>query len=766
MISSRYNLFHLEPVGSGYQNASTNDHEGHQKVNWIPAQDTLEDGSVRLSGRSSDVSDAVKYIGSTRPQSVYFDPCSQTYLYLAKALSVIDKGTEFNKSKLSNISRKMKVADVIKIKENLRLENDRMYREIDTLSSKISSELKRDITLTSQADIDNLLEKLSDYYSPLHLIDCLFLIMTVVSCVLSQSNSPDQWTFRDECGEIIELIFGIIIGIDDISVDDCRLTAIFQTMYERLYDCLNVYYMCNVICCCINENSDNKLCTPYFSPELPVNLALKTFRSPPGAADREVRERLFLEAKKLSSNPVTLQVQSMHFRFLSGRKIDVDTVISMVTQSCMNLKQIGMSNTEVYGDYMSLFQFLHTATVCVLKTSVESARRLLKYYDLFGYGIRHSAEVLKQYMQARCEEESENIDAAKDIYQSLVCGNHKVPLFDQWVACLEKTGDIEQLVQTCLVAASYYKERNMKRREEYYEYRAARYTLLLANRKDDLPQGFGDSAVQAKDDLSTLPPYVESGGKAPRGKKQRVKKKKTKSILCDCDQSTKERKTIQPDQVVRSAKSCSVQTVAKTLKSVRISDVAAAHQDELRVKSSRSYWKDLNELFDLYYYIPHKYRDVIQALSQEASDSFPDDLWVLHSTGWGFHLIGEEETGARLLLRGLRQCLDFSPVLRCHIPDNIHGNFDAGLDMIQKHPEILPDSQIGLNVAAYLSSLAYIYRNLGKKYDERMRSMANHLNPAREARKNAQKKSPFVPKVSLVSPEENKTIRIGMGGAL
>ena len=63
-----------------------------------------------------------------------------------------------------------------------------------------------------------------------------------------------------------------------------------------------------------------------------------------------------------------------------------------------------------------------------------------------------------------------------------------------------------------------------------------------------------------------------------------------------------------------------------------------------------------------YYHLPHKYRDAVESLSREACQVFPKDIWILHSAGWGFHLIGDEQKAAELLLKGLRQYLD------CHYP--------------------------------------------------------------------------------------------------
>lgn len=165
MISSKYNLFHLQPVDSGSQNAPTNDYKGHQQAGRTPAQDTLEGGSVCLSKRSSEVVGAVNYVQSIGSSSVYLDPGSQSYFYLVNALSVMERGPESIESRLGPISRKtMRISQLRAMKEVLKSDDERRRNEIERCLSKIASDEKDFRKEIKQEDIDSLLKKLSDFH--------------------------------------------------------------------------------------------------------------------------------------------------------------------------------------------------------------------------------------------------------------------------------------------------------------------------------------------------------------------------------------------------------------------------------------------------------------------------------------------------------------------------------------------------------------------------------------------------------------------------
>ena len=118
-----------------------------------------------------------------------------------------------------------------------------------------------------------------------------------------------------------------------------------------------------------------------------------------------------------------------------------------------------------------------------------------------------------------------------------------------------------------------------------------------------------------------------------------------------------------------------------------------------------------------------------------------------------------KQKAAELLLKGLRHSLGRFPEVKSFIPVNIYGNFEQGLDRLKAHPEMTPGSSAGLNVAAYLSSLAYVYRNLNNHCDEQMRSLANWLNPSRNDRKKEKQRLSFTPKVNVIPAEVDQVTR-------
>ncbi|MBO9481517.1 hypothetical protein [Salinisphaera sp. G21_0] len=486
-------------------------------------------------------------------------------------------------------------------------------------------------------------------------------------------------------------------------------------------------------------------CASFFSPELPVKLALRCLQQIPGVTEQE---KQFLEIKKRRGDDES-DIHTLQFSLLAGKDVDLEMLISRVKNGCQRYQQTGLSDRKKFTEYLGLLQFLFSATVCALERSGEDARKLLDCYNCFSY-LQPSAGVLKQYMLARCEEKSGAIDAASRIYQSLVSGESQVPVYEEWITCLEKLGDIGAIVQGCISAADYYRAKDIKWREEYYEHKAADYMLVMAN-MDDI-------------DVSSMQPDVEPQSKADSSKKHKVNRKN--KAKRGGEHHAIPSRSSRPAEKTESVQSCPADRPCPSIKArqdtahVIPSEAEATDSSEPgSMKSGRDYWRELNALFLDYYHLPHRYRDTVERFSREASQCFPNDIWVLHSAGWGFHLIGDEIKAAELLLKGLRHYLDRYPEVKSFIPVNIYGNFEYGLDRLKTHPEITPGSSAGLNVAAYLSSLAYVYRNLNKHCDDQMRSLANWLNPSRDARKKEKQRVSFAAKVNVIPAEVDQVTR-------
>ncbi|WP_257266238.1 hypothetical protein, partial [Endozoicomonas sp. ONNA2] len=375
----------------------------------IPAQAPASDS---LSTRTVEPEVATNYLGSPGFSSVFFDARSPEYLLLVKAIRVLEKGPTFNDEKIGSVSRKkMTVSQLKQMKNDLKVENLFKLRQLQLIINKISS-----VTLGSQEeirqqDIARLLEILSDFYSPDNFISCMMCIMDKVSekyikamnvCSAStpitaaQINKaasmkvPITVADRHECGEIVELIFRIVLSNDDVG----RISSFLQwyAFWER-------YFTLNIICSCINVDGSH-YCAPYFSPELPVKVALKCFHRLPHLSERENE---FLLMKTYGGKLDVIKIQTLHFNLLIGKEVNTELVISCVKESYQRFQH--KSDISVYDDpeRYGLLQLLHTATVCVLEKSEHDARRLIECYEYFSF-LQPSAGVLKNYMQARCEE--------------------------------------------------------------------------------------------------------------------------------------------------------------------------------------------------------------------------------------------------------------------------------------------------------------------------------------------------------------------------
>ncbi|MBO9493988.1 hypothetical protein J7438_07790 [Thalassotalea sp. G20_0] len=750
MIPSEYNLFHSESSSSGAGINKSETHDALSESKRVPAQTTVSDS---LSKRTVEPKFTNNYLGSSSFSSVLFDVRSQEYLLLVNAIRVMEKGPAFNDDKLGPVSRKkMTVSQLRKKKSELKSENDKKLRELERLTEKISSDVNNPGKKIRQKDVTCILEILSDFHNHYYFIQCMFFIIHKV--VNDHGNDGDMLlvnAIRHKCGEVIELIYKFLLSRNDFTI---------VPNFQNLYLAWDTYYTFNIVGCCQNIDGSQH-CASYFNPELPVKFALKIFRRFP---DLTEQEREFLNLKKKISGNDELKIQALHFSLLTGKDVNLEMLISCVKNGCQRFQHTELIDKNNIMEYFGLLQVLLSATFCALERSDQDARRLLSCFDCFSFTI--SARVLKQYMLAKCEEKSGAVDTASRIYQSLVSGENQVPVFEELIACLEKLGDNDAVVQACMSAADYYRDKGIKRREEYYEHKAASYMLFMAN-KDDIDdiKGVDYSTGQGGIDVSSVQPDVEPQAKAVGSKKYKSNRKnKAKRGAENHTTSLHSSRPAEKTESVQScatARPCSAGKVEKDTAQVMLSEVMATDSPEPGSgKNGRDYWRELNEMFLDYYHLPHKYRDAVESLSREACQVFPKDIWILHSAGWGFHLIGDEQKAAELLLKGLRQYLDrHYPEVKSFIPVNIYGNVETGLDRLKAHPEITPGSPAGLNVAAYLSSLAYVYRNLNKHCDEQMRSLANWLNPSRDARKKEKQRVSFAAKVNVIPAEVDLVTR-------
>ncbi|WP_422448127.1 Rho termination factor N-terminal domain-containing protein [Endozoicomonas sp. ALB091] len=761
MISSKCNLFHSEYASSvtGDSTSETLDTPSQRKgVPAHPASDSL-------STRTVEPEVTTNHLGSPGFSSVFFDARSQEYLLLVKAIRVLEKGPTFNDEKIGSVSRKkMTVSQLRQIKNDLKVENLFKLRQLELITNKIFS-----LTLDSkeeirQQDIASLLEILSDFYSPDHFINCMLCIMqkvygehfkamnvcratSITAALLNKAQSmklPITVAAKHEIGEIVELIFRIVLSKDDMG----KISS-----FPQWYSIWESYFTLNIICSCINVDGSH-YCAPYFSPELPVKVALKCFGQLPHLSERENE---FLQMKTYGGKLDVIKIQTLHFNLLIGKEVNTELVISYVKESCQIFQHKSVISVSDDFERYGLLQLLHTATVCVLEKSEHDARRLIECYEYFSF-MQPSAGVLKNYMQARCEEIYGAVDTASSIYQSLVSGENQVPVFEELIRCLEKMGDNEAVYNACINAADYYRDKGIKWREEFYEHKAVA-TMMLMIRMDDL-KNVDQSPGQDEVDVSV---DIKPQAKVSRSKPQQGNRKNRLKRGTDARTTGSRRR-----EKTESAQSChppcpTVKLKKDTAHAVHSRTVKTGSSEPASENNERDYWRELNELFLDYYHVPHKYRDAVERLSLEACQFFPNDIWILHSAGWGFHLIGDEKKAAELLLKGLRQYLNRDyPEVKSFIPVDIYGSFEAALDKLKVHPDIMPGSSAGLNVAAYLSSLAYVYRNFDNHYDAQMRSLANWLNPAREARKKEKLQLAFTPKVNVITAEVGQIIKKSM----
>ncbi len=761
MISSKCNLFHSEYASSVAGDSMSETPDTPLQRKGVPAHPA----SDSLSTRTVEPEVTTNHLGSPGFSSVFFDARSQEYLLLVKAIRVLEKGPTFNDEKIGSVSRKkMTVSQLRQIKNDLKVENLFKLRQLELITNKIFS-----VTLDSQEeirqqDIASLLEILSDFYSPDNFIQCMICIMQkvygehfkalnlysatpITAALLNKAQSmklPITVAAKHEIGEIVELIFRIVLSKDDM---------VQISSFPLWYKFWEGYFTINIICSCINVDGSH-YCAPYFSPELPVKVALKCFGRLPHLSERE---KEFLLMKTYGGKLDVIKIQTLHFNLLIGKEVNTELVISYVKESCQIFQH--KSVISVYDDLerYGLLQLLHTATVCVLEKSEHDARRLIECYEYFSF-LQPSAGVLKNYMQARCEEIYGSVDTASSIYQSLVSGENQVPAFEELIRCLEKMGDNEAVYNACINAADYYRDKGIKWREEFYEHKAVA-TMMLMTRMDDL-KNVDQSPGQDEVDVSV---DIKPQAKVGRSKPQQGNRKNRLKRGADARTTGSRRR-----EKTESAQSChppcpTVKLKKDTAHAVHSRTVKTGSSEPASENNERDYWRELNELFLNYYHVPHKYRDAVERLSLEACQFFPNDIWILHSAGWGFHLIGDEKKAAELLLKGLRQYLNHNyPEVKSFIPVDIYGSFEAALDKLKVHPDITPGSFAGLNVAAYLSSLAYVYRNFDNHYDAQMRSLANWLNPAREARKKEKLQLAFTPKVNVITAEVGQIIRKSM----
>uniref|UniRef100_UPI0021474D71 hypothetical protein n=1 Tax=Endozoicomonas sp. ONNA2 TaxID=2828741 RepID=UPI0021474D71 len=410
MISSTCNLFHSQYASLVTEDSTSETLDTPLQRKGVPAQATASDS---LSTRTVEPKVTNNYLGSSGFSSVFFDTRSPEYILLVKAIRVIEKGPAYNDNKLGPVSRKkMTVSQLRKMKTDLKVENDNKLRELQRITEKIAS-VHTDIR---QEDITYLLEILSDFYSPDYFIECMISIMQKIfidhckakSLSITQADIDEfKQNFkinhkfkavkktlikasRQECGEIIELIYKIVLGKDDMG----RISSFINWFLTW-----DMYCSDNIVSSCINGDGSH-YCAPYFSPELPIKVALKSFGRLPHLSERE---KEFLEMKKCGGNFDVLKVQVLHFNLLIGKDVNPELVVSRVQDGCQRFEHNSAISIHDHAEYIDLLQFLHTATVCVLEKSEYDARRLIECYEYFS-PLQPSAGVLKNYMQARCEE--------------------------------------------------------------------------------------------------------------------------------------------------------------------------------------------------------------------------------------------------------------------------------------------------------------------------------------------------------------------------
>ena len=615
--------------------------------------------------------------------------------------------------------RKIKISDYKALLNKVKLENEEKIRKMEGVRRLLAPLFsKENVRLTEKNErlceklIERYLELLSDCYSPHHFFKCLtFVHLFMIEKAIRDSGLLANNIYH-YCAYpyTLEVIFNELLTCDDFEgfID-----------FDEVFMLIRHYYDNNVVACCDTEDGS---CAHPIYPELPVKLALKLFC----VVDIQIDFKKYILEKSgvfLVSN--LDELKNLYFNLLRGEKICIDHIVSRVSEA---FEQMG--DIRSWHDLVLLLEIIHTAAVRSLQSSPDDFERLLKCYDHFQGRLESSATVLKRYMLAKYREETGDLDEAIKIYLDLIRGDRKVPVFEQLIHCLERNTAMDRELRFELLmafyqeAAEYYKDASIFVKQEYYEYKLNTLILesssgrvLCAEPTETKPKQH--SGIEISDD-STVLEVKEKPGLQREARKPR---KTTKTI-------TKEQAVLPlAESSCNSGKTGESLMVVGADQSGLRPDGNGGRPDAIQ-KDSWDYWKELNELFEDYHHLPSKKSDV-EKLSAEACEAFPEDIWVLHCAAWGFHLIGDDEQATNILLKGLSRSL--SADLGFKIQVKSPADISLTLQEIRKHREIIPNTKIGLNAAAYLSSLGHtLYAKGQTEYSEFCRSEADWLNPKRQ----------------------------------
>ncbi|KEI71977.1 hypothetical protein [Endozoicomonas elysicola] len=735
--------------------------------------------SIHVADRSMESIAPTRYLAPAVPFCVsFFKTGTESYHKFIDALKVFEEGPDYNQVKLNPASkRKGRLAELQRLKEQAESKGRIKCGELECLYKKILDEFKGGDEGNVQKYVNQFLSILSDFYNEEYFYKfILFLFFKILEDLKSCNDitSVQHVASSYECAEVFEIIFNTVIQSRAFKRD---------FVSRQLLDALGMYYMRYVVGCCTTQG--NSGCFPGFYPELPVKVYLKIFSlCGRNAESYRVDYHGSMCGDRFTDDLALLDYQ---FGLLTRRGVKLSEVIDKVKAGCQKLRSGQMSFEET----VVLFEVLHTATIKMLEADCSDFR-LLECYSYFESGsdfkseLDSSAKIHKRYFQARVEENKGNFSEAEKIYRELICSPSQVPVFDRWIRCLKEMDEMELVICACNDAAEYYREKGLSRKEEYYAHKAAVLSLDLKSLDG---KQFGSSNLKESDPLERDALRKAERKKAKKKSRSSMQAKlpsdgaKVCSTVHDsmCEVSRKvtqpsidsenppeRRHTQHNDQDAAIQKnSCKPKQRPIRADAERASKSDAcnyrAEMDEstIKVKSSSYYCKKLNELFEDFYFVPHRCRDDIDKLSQEAFEAFSQDIWVLHSAGWGFHLIGNEKKSAQLLLKGLHECLCNLPEIQRGLPSTISGNIEEWLGKVKTYPAIKPCSRVGLNVAAYLSSLAYVYPK-HKDISDRMRSLANWLNLNRTTRKNAMAELANDAKLKVISSEQACQVRRGI----
>ena len=567
----------------------------------------------------------------------------------------------------------------------------------------------------TEKDIENYLELLADYYSPEHFYNCLSFIFLMVHerGVKLVSSKGLSVQVDGSYPYTLDLIFNMFLHCEKFNS---------STGFKELWGLIKAYYSIYVVCCCLSEEGR---CFQLVSPELPVKVALHLFGD---GFKRDVHRKLFLEKAEQSILPDNYILQPLNFDLLVGELVDVDLVIRKVSLACQEMDHI-----KQWQELTIPLQVLHTAAVRSLLESTSGLDRLLQCYDCFQGKLQVSASVLKRYIFAKSKEIAGDFSMAAQIYRALINSHERVPVFDQLIRCLECDASLccekrrDLLMAVCQEAAEYYKDAGMYAKQENYEHKAAAIALESISREQQFFESGTNIEQSGELECGDDSIAVEIIKKPISGKSKGGKRKKTRKATKNVEKESTVlplpggafgRKTSEAQQVVGAeyAGSVSGQNSGPL---------------ESRQKDCWTYWKELNELFDDYHHLPHLTKEAVEKLSDELYKAFPDDIWGLHCAAWGFHLTGHDEKATDILLKGLNRSLSSYPGIEIQVKSRVE--VSVTLQEIRKHREIMPNTQIGLNIAAYLSSLGHTLYAMGQTEDsEFCRSEADRLNPKRQ----------------------------------